>query len=132
MLLFVGIDGFSKFGTYEGNAAANGPFVSLTFRPAFVWIKWLDGVQAWHLFDKDRTASGTNLGINEGTTTGKEFFATETSAAEVSTSANIDFLSNGFKIRASGNGVNNATSYIYMAFAERPFGGDGVSQARAK
>ena len=35
---------------------------------------------------------------------------------------NVDFLSNGFKLRISGNGFNNSgASYIYLAFAESPF-----------
>ena len=37
--------------------------------------------------------------------------------------ANIDFLSNGFKIRAgSGLGINNTSGdvYVYAAFAENP------------
>ena len=34
----------------------------------------------------------------------------------------IDFLSNGFKIRNdNGNDNNNATRFIYIAFAESPF-----------
>jgi hypothetical protein len=34
----------------------------------------------------------------------------------------MDFLSNGFKIKTSGNGHNTDDgTYIYMAFAEHPF-----------
>ena len=34
----------------------------------------------------------------------------------------LDMLSNGFKIRASGDQINYSTQkYIYMAFAENPF-----------
>jgi hypothetical protein len=35
----------------------------------------------------------------------------------------VDFLSNGFKIRAFADGTWNGSgnSYIYMAFAENPF-----------
>ena len=33
-----------------------------------------------------------------------------------------DFVSNGFKLRNSGNGSNSSgVTYIYMAFAENPF-----------
>jgi hypothetical protein len=43
---------------------------------------------------------------------------TETTAS----SAYADFLSNGFKLRATDGFVNKASSnYLYMAFAESPF-----------
>jgi len=35
--------------------------------------------------------------------------------------ADVDILSNGFKMRASPNETNGANTYIYMAFAENPF-----------
>ena len=42
---------------------------------------------------------------------------------------NIDFLSNGFKVRSAGAGINNTSSqaYIYAAFAENPF---SIARAR--
>ena len=44
-----------------------------------------------------------------------------------------DFLSNGFKLRESGTDVNQSgITYIYIAFAEHPFVGDGVSPATAR
>ena len=37
-------------------------------------------------------------------------------------SSGNDFLSNGFKLRETGNAINGSgASYIYMAFAEHPF-----------
>ena len=37
-------------------------------------------------------------------------------------SATMDFLSNGFKIRRTGNFINvDGSVYVYMAFAESPF-----------
>ena len=43
-------------------------------------------------------------------------------AAEVDASY-ADFLSNGFKVRINGSGMNGSTSdtHIFMAFAETPF-----------
>ena len=41
-----------------------------------------------------------------------------------------DRLSNGFKIRSSGD-QNSASTYVFMAWAEYPFGGSGSTQARA-
>ena len=44
----------------------------------------------------------------------------------------MDFGSNFFKPRASSQSVNDSgTYYIYLAFAEAPFGGAGITQARA-
>jgi hypothetical protein len=43
-------------------------------------------------------------------------------AESVSSSRNIDFLSNGFKQRTSDSSNNGSgDTYIYMAFAENPF-----------
>ena len=52
-------------------------------------------------------------------------------AGEVSNAGQIDILSNGFKHRTAIDN-NIAETYIYLAFAEAPFGGDGVAQARAR
>ena len=45
----------------------------------------------------------------------------------------VDILSNGFKLRSSDTEVNGSGSnYIFMAFAEHPFGGDGVAPVPAR
>jgi len=45
----------------------------------------------------------------------------------------IDLVSNGIKIRNDSGGSNTLNhTYIYMAWAENPFGGSGVGQARAR
>jgi hypothetical protein len=42
--------------------------------------------------------------------------------AEGSTINTVDFLSNGFKIRGTGNDLNTSSeTIIYMAFASSPF-----------
>jgi hypothetical protein len=42
--------------------------------------------------------------------------------AEGATANTVDFLSNGFKIRGTGNDLNTSSgTIIYMAFAENPF-----------
>jgi len=43
------------------------------------------------------------------------------SVESTSGSDRLDFLSNGFKMRATSGNVNAADTYIYMAFAESPF-----------
>jgi hypothetical protein len=109
------IAGFSKFGSYTGNNSNDGPFVYCGFRPKFVMIKDTNTAGYWAIFDTVR--STYNVTSN--------YLQAQSSAAEVSLVANIDFLSNGFKLRANNaNSAQNNVSgntYIYMAFAENPF-----------
>jgi len=108
--LFAEIAGYSKFGSYTGNGAADGPFVYTGFRPRFVCVKRSDGVGGWTILDSSRDTYNV---------AGNYLFA-ETSAAEGSTPLE-DFLSNGFKLRATSSSVNSVGTYIYFAFAENPF-----------
>ena len=119
------IDGFSKFGSYTGNGNANGPFVWCGFRPAFVIIKRTDAAgENWQMQDSTRNTYNV---ISEA------LYADLTSAESTSTAFYRDFLSNGFKIRASHAGCNaSGGTYIFMAFAEHPFGGDNVSPVPAR
>jgi hypothetical protein len=103
--------GYSKFGSYVGNGANSGPFIYLGFKPAFVMIKKSSSTGQWLLFDNARDPSN------------KVFHQLRIiTAAETTTTHDIDFLSNGFKIRdtvSNDNGSGN--TFIYMAFAENPF-----------
>ena len=104
--------GFSKFGSYTGNGNVNGTFVYLGFRPAFVLTKKTSAEAGWYLWDNKRP------GYNQIT---QELYIdddAETSGA----SLGLDFLSNGFKWRASMSSRNESGgTYVYMAFAEAPF-----------
>ena len=44
----------------------------------------------------------------------------------------VDFLANGFKLRSTNAGTNSSGTYLYLAFAENPFGGSGIAQAKAR
>ena len=105
--------GFSKFGSYIGNGNANGTFVHTGFKPAFVLIKIIDnGSQDWFILDNKR--SPFNLTDDS--------LAPNQNDQEYTSEANLDFLSNGFKLRMTSIRVNGAGSnYIYAAFAENPF-----------
>ena len=49
------IEGFSKFGTYEGNANnGNGPFIYTGFRPRLLFIKDIDAGNEWYVQDTAR------------------------------------------------------------------------------
>jgi hypothetical protein len=108
---FHSVDGFSKIGHYTGNGSTNGPFVYTGFRPAFMMIKRTDGASDWQIGDTARdlyNLAEKSLQPNQSYAEGTVF--------------DSDFLSNGFKLRNSGNGMNaSGGTYIYMAFAENPF-----------
>jgi len=106
---FAEVEGYSKMGTYEGNGGADGTFVYTGFRPAFVMTKSVDSTSAWEMFDNKR----------EGYNPDNDALTANTTAVEA-TADQIDFLSNGFKLRIATD-PNVAETYIYMAFAEAPF-----------
>ena len=54
------------------------------------------------------------------------------SGAEVTNYANIDFLSNGFKLKSQPSGNGSSSDYIYCAWAEHPFVGDGTNPVTAR
>tara|TARA_B100000513_G_scaffold130887_1_gene58508 strand:+ start:165 stop:2879 length:2715 start_codon:yes stop_codon:yes gene_type:complete len=119
-----GVDGFSKFGKYTGNGNVDGPFIYTGFKPRFLIIRGTNASN-WRLIDTAR---------NPFNPTSIELYA-DTNGADYDMGARgTDFLSNGFKIRQeAGYGLNNSSqNYIYMAFAEHPFVGDGTSPVTAR
>jgi hypothetical protein len=107
------IAGFSKFGSYTGNGSTDGPFVYLGFRPKFILIKNSNSsVQGWTIQDTSR--STYNVVDN--------YLLAQASSAEQSIYAQMDYLSNGFKLKTNDALVNGSgNTMIYMAFAENPF-----------
>ena len=127
MYSFAEIPGYSSFGSYTGNGSAtDGPFVWTGFTPKYILYKSTTAGTRWGILDTDRSASGG------GNSVGDQLFA-ELTAAEANADHEIDFLSNGFKVRDGSGSVNgNGYTITYMAFAEHPFGGDGVAPATAR
>jgi hypothetical protein len=120
---FHNVDGYSKFGSYEGNAGGgyygqDGPFINLGFRPRFIMIKTADDTDAWVMYDSER---GWRLNANRRNyLISADVESAETEHGAVKTYA--EFFSNGVKIRDDDNLVNqNGYTYIYIAFAEIPF-----------
>jgi len=113
--LFAQKQGFSKFGSYVGNAADAGPFIYTGFRPAWIMCKASsDSGEGWHILDNKRDIDNPVL----------TKLAANANSADSATAGdnNVDFLSNGFKIITNDNGLNKSdVTYIYMAFAEAPF-----------
>ena len=104
-MCFTSKEGYSKFGSYEGNGNADGTFVYTGFSPAFVMVKSLDSTSDWEMYDNVR--AGYNVDNNQ--------LEVNDEAAQ-DTGTFIDLLSNGFKLRASGD-PNVAETYIYGAWA---------------
>ena len=117
------VEGYSRFRSYEGNGNADGPFVYTGFSPQFILFRCVSAVDAWQIYDTKRytfNAQGKTLAPNDV-------------AAESSFSARLDILSNGFKLRTTNTALNGSgETYIYIAFAEQPFGGSGVAPATAR
>ena len=94
---------------YHGNA--NGTFIPTGFKPAFTLFKKTNATSEWFLLD------GTRDPFNPV----KKVFEANSDSVEA-TDPDMDYLSNGFKIRTTnGNLGTNASTYIFMAFAENPF-----------
>ena len=108
--------GYSKFGKYVGNGNANGPFIYTGFKPAFILFKKSsDSGDNWMMYDNKRSDSNGNV-------VDRALHPNSNAAEYDNANANLDILSNGFKLRSSFGWVNqNTHTYIYMAFAENPF-----------
>jgi hypothetical protein len=111
--LFKSVDGFSKMGNYTGNGQSDGSFVYTGFKPALIIIKQINTTNSWRVFDTKRDSSNKAF----------HYLVPDTIDAENGTSntTDIDFLSNGFKMRGTASTINTSGgTYIYAAFAEAP------------
>ena len=114
---FHNVEGYSKIGSYSGNGSSDGTFVYCGFRPQWLLLKpsnYGDGGKLW-----DTTRGAQNGPYNQYP---PGDLKPNTNAQEnFSTAFNFDFLSNGFKWRATDNSVNGGYNYLYYAIAEQPF-----------
>ena len=111
--LFRSIDGYSKFGEFEGNADVDGPMIYTGFRPKFVWFKAIDQAENWQIRDTARNPQNIGSAL-------RIYWNTTSANASASTASPIDFLANGFKVRGSNTEINSNT-IIYGAVADVPF-----------
>jgi hypothetical protein len=108
---FTEIEGFSSINFYTGNGSTDGTFVYTGFRPAWVMVKDV-GTADWDIQDTTRSP------INPS----KERIWANLPNGETTSTYDIDFLSNGFKLRSTNPDTNSLNgTKIYMAFAEVPF-----------
>jgi len=108
--------GYSKFGSYTGTGNTNGPMVFCGLKPAWIMIKRTNGgSQNWFILDNKR---------DDGLNPRNSYLMPNQSSAEDANNSTVDtdFLSNGFKLRATTGALNgNGDTYIYMCFASSPF-----------
>jgi hypothetical protein len=119
------VEGYSKIGSYQGNANADGTFVYTGFRPAWVMIKCLTGdvYRGWLILNTAMATYNPAGNTNTLFANSSQVEGYRGNGSSAATNVNVDVLSNGFKIRSTANAETNSTSvgYIYMAFAETPF-----------
>ena len=111
---FKSIKGFSKFGSYKGNGNADGTYVHLGFKPAWVMVRnTSNNSRNWTIIDNKR---------NPFNPEDEWLYANASDSTFDASSFPTDFVSNGFKIRNTGSYFNSSgENYIYWAFAESPF-----------
>ena len=109
--VWTAVDGYSAFGSFEGDGQSEGPFVHTGFEVAFLLCKSADTGYDWFIYDTARQS------YNEQ---GPDIRANRDYAEQ--NSPRFDFLSNGFKVHTSSvaNNASNVT-YIWAAFASNPF-----------
>jgi hypothetical protein len=120
--VFSDMQGFHKHGSYEGNNNANGAYVYLGFKPRAILIKGIDGVASWVWHDSrmgQSTGSGTSSGTDINPATANQVM--ESASNSMDDYGDIDFLSNGFKVRDTDGRVGGGQTYVYWAWADSPF-----------
>jgi len=106
------VEGYSKFGKFEGNSNDDGPFIYTGFRPRMLWIKEIDTADDWVVYDTARSTFNPVQKVLRYENATSEFDGT---------SRAIDMLSNGFKIRTSNNTINQSNTFVYGCFGDVPF-----------
>ncbi len=110
--------GYSKISSYVGNGSTDGTFIYTGFKPALIIMKRSDAAgNNWRIFDNKRSTSGFNV-IDK---------TLRPNVTTIEGSSNIDFLSNGVKIRNTDAEDNTSGgTYIYMAFGQSLVGSNNV------
>jgi hypothetical protein len=127
---FAEIPGYSKISSYTGNGSADGPFVYCGFRPRYLMIKMSSSTGHWLM--KDAARNPTNE-VNNNIVASSANAENEATVVGTTAVNEIDFTANGFKIRDTHPYTNtNGGTYIFLAFAEHPFGGENCNPSPAR
>jgi len=107
------VDGYSKFGSWEGNGNSFGPFIYTGFRPRMIFSMRTDSASGFRVRDTVRETHNPTQKIVWWTFDLQEF---------TSSGYNFDILSNGFKVRTNSGDFNaNGSIYVYGAWGDVPF-----------
>jgi hypothetical protein len=118
--------GYSKFGKLISNGSDDGTFTYTGFAPKLVILKpnVTDDWSNWYMFDTARDTNLNDKPLYANLNTQEAYYG----GSPATNYAQIDILSNGFKIRRDGNwgGGGNGTELIYMAFGQSIVGSNNV------
>ena len=101
------VAGVSSFGSYTGTKSA-GLKITTGFTPAWVLIRKTNGGD-WFIFDSTR---GTSNPVYA------RLYANLSNEEDTGTANGINFVSDGFEIATTHDGLNQVAEYIYAAFSE--------------
>lgn len=108
------VEGFSKFGGWTATGNENGPFIYTGFRPRLLVIKGISATNNWLVFDSARSTFNSI----------DDHIKWDTDGAQTTEDyRDLDFLSNGFKIRSDNGALNHPSGdkYVYMCWGDACF-----------
>jgi len=108
--LWTSIAGFSSFSSYTGNGSADGPVLSMGFRPAFVGVKNASATANWLIWDNNfqgYNVDSQNLHPNLSNAQGG--------------GGVLDWLAIGAKYRHTDSTNTSGNTIIWWAFANQNF-----------
>jgi hypothetical protein len=118
--------GYSKFGKLISNGSDDGTFTYTGFAPKLVILKpnVTDSWSNWYMFDTARDTNLNDKPLYANLSTQEAYFG----GSPATNYAQIDILSNGFKIRRDGSwgGGGSGTELLYMAFGQSIVGSNNV------
>jgi len=119
--------GYSKFGKLISNGSDDGAFTYTGFAPKFVMLKpnVTDAWSHWYMFDTARKENLNDMPLYANLSTQEGYYG----GSPATNYAQIDILSNGFKIRTGSGwgGGSSGRELIYMAFGQSIVGSNGVT-----
>jgi len=119
--------GYSKFGKLISNGLDDNTFTYTGFAPKLVILKpnVTDGWSHWYMFDTARDTNLNDKPLYANLNTQEAYYG----GSPATDYAQMDILSNGFKIRRDGNwgGGGSGKELLYMAFGQSLVGSNGVT-----
>ena len=119
--LWGSVDGYSAFGGYEGNGAADGSFQYLGFGAKSIFAKNIDADVSW--VTHSRSAFPNNV-------VSQTMFYDLTNT--LASNNSCDIVSNGIKRRVADTGGNGAVTYVYGSWGGTPIQGNGTDTAQGR